>query len=579
MKPFHTAAVVFMGLVLVGCNENDHDSPLITKTTLKGVVIADGYLQGATVCLDNNNNLVCENTEPQDTTNAQGQYTLNNVATSDSANYAVIALVSVGAIIHNTTSQIVTKPYTLTTPLGKHGVISPITTFVAETMRANGNIDINTASQIVNYQMRVTDIDLFQDYSKNSTAIGKHLQSIALRANFSFGLNKEEIEADKSSALYSKVTLHTANILSKLSGLQLDIAFTNSYPSLYPNAVISIPTQYISNALSFLDKKSEPITKEELLKEPLLFIQNCVVQVECFVSRNGLFEYNQLKFETTASNIVISDNILQYNLTTGTTQTAAEPNTRYVLGENGWEQSNNRLIFNNTKEKTLIYKVDISNIPVKALTDQQEALINNQSYYQREFNINEDKKFPANSYAYKLIRIRLADEYSVNTAPSILVDNSEVKTINEFKNIFFTNHDNIQGIDLGGLTLEIRTSSNLVEQHTRDFNPKLRTNKTVALVIKSTHLQTNQNTDITTTTEENGGTWEEATINSVKLLTIKVNSFKLFRPLKNYNFYTELNSKLVVGSLEAAGYVREDLLFNQTAMDAIKSAIDPKAIP
>lgn len=281
-----------------------------------------------------------------------------------------------------------------------------------------------------------------------------------------------------------------------------------------------------------------------------------------------------------ASNTVISDNILQYNLTTGTTQTAAEPNTRYVLGENGWEQSNKRLIFNNAKEKTLIYKIDISNLPIKALTDQQEALINSQRYYQSEFNINEDKKFPANSYAYKLIRIRLADEYSVNTAPSILVDNSEVKTINEFKNIFFTNRDNIEGIDLGGLTVYVRESNDLVpHHHTREFNPKLRTNNTVALVIKSTHLQPNQNTDITTTIEENSGTWEEATINSEKLLTIKVNSFKLYRPLKSYNFYTELNSKLVVGSLKAAGYVREDLLFNQTAMDAIKSAIEPIAIP
>ena len=265
MKPFYIAVVVFMGLVLVGCNENDHDSPLplITKTTLKGVVIADNYLQGATVCLDKNNNLICEGSEPQTVTNVQGQYTLSDVATSDSLNYAVIALVPAGAIDHNATSEVVSKPYTLTTPLGKHSVISPITTFVAETMRSNGNMDINTASQIVNYQMHVTDIDLFQDYSKNSTVIGKHLQSIALSANFDFGLNKEAIEADKSSSFYSKAILHAANILSKLSRLQLDIAYTNSFPSLYPTAVRSILPQYISNALYFLDKKSEPITKEE----------------------------------------------------------------------------------------------------------------------------------------------------------------------------------------------------------------------------------------------------------------------------------------------------------------------------
>ncbi|MDO9178453.1 MAG: hypothetical protein Q7U16_09000 [Agitococcus sp.] len=573
MKPLHTAVVVFMGLVLVGCNENDHDSPLITKTMLKGVVIADGYLQGATVCLDNNNNLVCENTEPQDITNAQGQYTLNDVATSDSTNYAVITLVPAGAIIHTTTNQIVTKPYTLTTPLGKHGVISPITTFVAETMRANGNMDINTASQIVSYQLNVTDIDLFQDYSKDTTAIGKHLQRIALSSNFSFGLNQEKIEANKDSLPYLNTTLHTANITSKLYHIQYDIPFSIGFPLLYPKTTtIRFP---LTSTLDILNRPYISASKKDLLNETTLYSFNCVKQNFCHSIHDDSLEINKINFETNSNDLLVSDNMQQYSLITRLTTTQPLTNKAYTLTKNGWTLSEQTKLFDNNREKTLLFKIDISGIPISSIKTLENQLINNQnSILGNNFLIDQNKKFPKNSFLYKLIRINVADEYYlISPNSSIFVDNMEVKTLDSFKNYFFENNNSFTGIDFGGLGLLINDPSVIL--HSVDFTPKLYANHTIGLTVTTK----SDNAIQSVTKEENNGTWEETQINAVKLLTLKINSYIATNQPKQHQFYTEFNNTLAQGMLEATGFIREDILFNQTAMDAIKSAIEPKAIP
>ena len=52
-----------MSTELLGCNDNNNDSrvpPVSSTTTLKGVVLGVGMIQGATVCLDKNDSLTCE---------------------------------------------------------------------------------------------------------------------------------------------------------------------------------------------------------------------------------------------------------------------------------------------------------------------------------------------------------------------------------------------------------------------------------------------------------------------------------------------------------------------------------------
>jgi hypothetical protein len=57
--------------LLYGCGSET----AVDKITITGTA-ADGYLRGATVCLDVNENGVCETAEPQDITIAGGVYVI-----------------------------------------------------------------------------------------------------------------------------------------------------------------------------------------------------------------------------------------------------------------------------------------------------------------------------------------------------------------------------------------------------------------------------------------------------------------------------------------------------------------------
>lgn len=61
-------------------------------STLSGKVV-DGYIEGATVCLDINANLVCDSSEPSAQTLANGSYNL--VIPTGLSNYAQLHIIAV----------------------------------------------------------------------------------------------------------------------------------------------------------------------------------------------------------------------------------------------------------------------------------------------------------------------------------------------------------------------------------------------------------------------------------------------------------------------------------------------------
>ena len=73
-------------LIFYGCFGNDNNS----STSLSGTV-ADGYIENATVCFDENGNLTCDDSEPTTTTAADGSYSIT--ASGSVEGLAVIAVV------------------------------------------------------------------------------------------------------------------------------------------------------------------------------------------------------------------------------------------------------------------------------------------------------------------------------------------------------------------------------------------------------------------------------------------------------------------------------------------------------
>lgn len=130
-----------------------------TETSSVTTTVMDGLITNALVCLDINNNSLCDVGETQGRTDASGQVTLT-VKTADLTNARLIAVVGTDATDADTGA--VKTPYTLTTPQGRNAVISPLTT-MAHTLMKNNKLSSTEADAQVQLQtgLSVTVYDNF----------------------------------------------------------------------------------------------------------------------------------------------------------------------------------------------------------------------------------------------------------------------------------------------------------------------------------------------------------------------------------------------------------------------------------
>jgi hypothetical protein len=111
---------------LVACGGGGGGSSSADTSTLSTTVI-DGAIENATVCLDKNNNGVCDAGEPASKTNAAGKANLT-VAKSDVGKYPLLVVVDTDAKDADTGE--VTTRYTMKAPADQTAVVSPLTTLV-----------------------------------------------------------------------------------------------------------------------------------------------------------------------------------------------------------------------------------------------------------------------------------------------------------------------------------------------------------------------------------------------------------------------------------------------------------------
>lgn len=149
--------------ILTACGGGGGDGGGSTKTSLSGTV-ADGYLKGATVCLDTNGNAACDAGEPATTSGEDGKYTLAEINAGDETKHAVVVSVPASAVDSDNPTGTVGKSYFLSSPAGKGGFVSPVTTLIQQKVAAGASID--TAESAVKALLGITDtsVSLFSDY-------------------------------------------------------------------------------------------------------------------------------------------------------------------------------------------------------------------------------------------------------------------------------------------------------------------------------------------------------------------------------------------------------------------------------
>lgn len=121
--------------LLAGCGGGGNSGQ---PDSIVGVVI-DGPIQGATVCLDLNQNVICDADEPvSGLTNALGQFAIENLdADTVAMNAPLLAEIPIGAVDADNPGQAIGTPYQLSAPGGQQrAVISPLTELLQTGVRA-----------------------------------------------------------------------------------------------------------------------------------------------------------------------------------------------------------------------------------------------------------------------------------------------------------------------------------------------------------------------------------------------------------------------------------------------------------
>ncbi|MDD2810961.1 MbnP family copper-binding protein [Rhodoferax sp.] len=133
----------------------------VATVSLAGVV-ADGYLTGAKVCLDKNENMVCDAGEPSATTGAGGAYTISGVTAADVAAFPVVAEVPATATDSDFPGSTVGKAFVLTAPKG-NSTVTPLSSLVHQELQAAPALSAASAAANVKTALGITT-DPLADY-------------------------------------------------------------------------------------------------------------------------------------------------------------------------------------------------------------------------------------------------------------------------------------------------------------------------------------------------------------------------------------------------------------------------------
>ena len=148
---------------LAGCSDSDSSSgSSSTATESFSGKVADGYLAGARVCLDLNDNQTCDDGEPSTVSSSGGAFTIEGATAEQLASAALVVEIIVGETVdEDNPGTAIDKTYTLTAPAG-YAFVSPLTTMVHNEAKEKG-LSAEQAKAAVQVRLG-TEADLEEDY-------------------------------------------------------------------------------------------------------------------------------------------------------------------------------------------------------------------------------------------------------------------------------------------------------------------------------------------------------------------------------------------------------------------------------
>jgi hypothetical protein len=211
-----------VALALAGCGGGG-SSPAapVSTTTSVPVIVIDGAIKGAVVCLDKNGNGICDAGEPTGTTDASGNVTLT-VDNADAGMFPVVVMVGTDAVDADTGP--VPVAFVMQAPADQVSVVSPLTTIVQAQIASSGGTSAQAAA-IVQSQTGLT-VSLFSNYtttestSADASAAADLARLIVLASQQqSAALASVVGQTDLSGAVVSQADLQAAVVKSLVGSL------------------------------------------------------------------------------------------------------------------------------------------------------------------------------------------------------------------------------------------------------------------------------------------------------------------------------------------------------------------------
>lgn len=198
-----------------GGDENKSQTD-VKPTVFSGKVI-DGYVVGATVCLDVNSNLKCDTNEPQAITTEGGNFSFEY--TGNISGMQVIAEVPKGAMDNDL--GVVTDSYSLLAPAALSSVVTPLTTLVSSEMLSNKVSALDAEATIktnLNLKTELIGYDFKQAGDADTAAVAQITAAAIAKATSELTINPGIIEFSLTSGQILKQAIDqvSTNILPKL---------------------------------------------------------------------------------------------------------------------------------------------------------------------------------------------------------------------------------------------------------------------------------------------------------------------------------------------------------------------------
>jgi len=218
--------VTGIALALSACGGSNSDSePSTTSDSISESVssatstfsgtVADGYLVDAKVCLDLNDNKVCDEDDPSAISTEGGQFTIDGVTQEQLDTHAIVVQVIEGLTVDEDEPGVaIDKAYTMTAPAG-YDFVSPLTTMVHQELEENKDNDdfsISDAEDSIKAKLGTT-MDLREDYveakggdSDYTEAEKEEFEKLHKVAQVTARVLKENIDAVKEVVDESEVS-------------------------------------------------------------------------------------------------------------------------------------------------------------------------------------------------------------------------------------------------------------------------------------------------------------------------------------------------------------------------------------